>query len=154
MHFGSWRRWWFDIGACASPRGLCWLKQPSQLWIIHPQTLIKQQMASPAASGDSWTSLALHTHCHPYPSLQEEGHEGTREEMQGTRCVLPSPWPDCSRVPLSQELALPLPLLSSVYGFCKGSCLPQKMWLILGPPVVPKGHRFFCFLSPFLQGQT
>lgn len=81
----------------------------------------------------------------------------TREqggEMEGTRCVLAQPWSDPSRVSLSLEPALLLPLLSSVYCFCKGSCLPQKTWLMLGPPVVPKGHGFFCFLSLFLQGQT
>ena len=44
---------------------------------------------------------------------------------KGNGCVMAQPRPDPSRVPLSQELALLLPLLSGVHAFCKaeGSCL-------------------------------
>jgi len=74
-------------------------------------------------------------------------------ELQGNGCVSVQLQADPSRVPLSQELTLLLPCLSGLYAFFKaeGSCLQQILWLVLGPPFVPKGHSFFCFPSLFVQ---
>lgn len=144
----------FGSRACSSRQGLCWLQQLAQLWIIQPQTLIKHQTASPAASGNSWISLALHTLLPSLTTLtgaRPWGSYGWPARGKGAS------WHRHRQTPAE----LTVPGINAVAAFthqclCKaeGRCLQQKLWLMLGPPVIPKGRRFFFFLNPLLQWQT
>lgn len=141
-----WRKQWLESAACASLRSLLTPADWSA-WNYQPQTLIMQQTTSPTASEHSWTSLALHI---LVPSLSPlTGAKELWERCMGNR------YRPLQSAPV-HKLTLLLPVLCGVCAFfrAEASCWPQELWLVLGPPVIPKARRYFFFLSPWLQVQT